>query len=138
MNLQPNWTPELEETSLNGIQQEIYDFLIEYRKEHGCSPTRKEIGYKIGKASGSVQVHLGQIEDKGYISLQIGRWRGIVIAKRDDMSERERFERWAESRHYYLKRIEYDDCTDEYFHRKTAEAWEVWQARAALGSGEES
>ncbi len=147
-HFQPNWTPELEEdlhkaldvvveeTSLNTIQQEIYDFLIEYRKAHGYAPTRKEIGYKIGKPPGSVQFHLGKIEDKGYINLQIGRWRGITIAKRDDMSERERFEKWADTRAYDLEEFEAGGNAGAYLSVQTSVVWAAWQA--ALESREES
>jgi repressor LexA len=64
--------------NLTKRQKEIVDFLREYRAEHGISPTQREIREKFHLSSfGTVQKHLKRLEEKGALSRQWNRSRGI-------------------------------------------------------------
>lgn len=103
-------------------QQEVFDYLVEYRRQRGYFPTRKEIGNHIGKGAGSAQFHLHRIEEKGYIELMPGMQRGIkVLSQKSDMED---FEQWSESVGYCLDK----HSQGAFVHRSTTHAWIGWQA----------
>jgi repressor LexA len=67
--------------NLTKRQKEILDFLRMYREEHGISPTQREIREKFHLSSfGTVQKHLKRLEEKGALSRQWNRSRGISPA----------------------------------------------------------
>lgn len=67
--------------NLTKRQKEIVDFLREYRAEHGISPTQREIREKFHLSSfGTIQKHLKRLEEKGALSRQWNRSRGISPA----------------------------------------------------------
>ena len=64
--------------NLTKRQKEILDFIRSYRDEHGISPTQREIREKFQLSSfGTVQKHLKRLEEKGALSRQWNRSRGI-------------------------------------------------------------
>jgi repressor LexA len=64
--------------NLTKRQKEILDFIRSYRDEHGISPTQREIREKFHLSSfGTVQKHLKRLEEKGALSRQWNRSRGI-------------------------------------------------------------
>ena len=68
--------------NLTKRQKEILDFLREYRTEHGISPTQREIRERFQLSSfGTVQKHLKRLEEKGALSRQWNRSRGISPAE---------------------------------------------------------
>ncbi len=68
--------------NLTKRQKEILDFLRSYREENGISPTQREIREKFRLSSfGTVQKHLKRLEEKGALSRQWNRSRGISPAE---------------------------------------------------------
>ena len=64
--------------NLTKRQKEILDFIRTYRDEQGISPTQREIREKFQLSSfGTVQKHLKRLEEKGALSRQWNRSRGI-------------------------------------------------------------
>lgn len=67
--------------NLTKRQKEILDFIRAYRAEQGISPTQREIREKFRLSSfGTVQKHLKRLEEKGALSRQWNRSRGISPA----------------------------------------------------------
>jgi repressor LexA len=67
--------------NLTKRQKEILDFIREYRGEQGISPTQREIRERFRLSSfGTVQKHLKRLEEKGALSRQWNRSRGISPA----------------------------------------------------------
>ena len=53
---------------LNERQSKIYDYICDFLKEHGFSPTVREIEKMAGLTSpSSAHYYLKQLEEKGYI-----------------------------------------------------------------------
>lgn len=49
-------------------ENRIYEFICDYMKEKGFSPTVREIGEAIGlKSTSSVHIYLKRLEERGYI-----------------------------------------------------------------------
>ena len=64
--------------NLTRRQKEILDFIRSYRTEQGISPTQREIRERFGLSSfGTVQKHLKRLEEKGALSREWNRSRGI-------------------------------------------------------------
>lgn len=71
--------------NLTKRQKEILDFIRSYRAEHGISPTQREIRENFQLSSfGTVQKHLKRLEEKGALSRESNRSRGI--APKDEVS----------------------------------------------------
>jgi repressor LexA len=65
--------------NLTKRQKEILDFIRSYRAEHGISPTQREIRETFHLSSfGTVQKHLKRLEEKGALSREWNRSRGIA------------------------------------------------------------
>ncbi len=65
--------------NLTKRQKEILDFIRSYRAEHGISPTQREIREIFHLSSfGTVQKHLKRLEEKGALSREWNRSRGIA------------------------------------------------------------
>jgi repressor LexA len=65
--------------NLTKRQKEIYDFIRTYRADHGISPTQREIRERFQLSSfGTVQKHLKRLEEKGALSRDWNRSRGIA------------------------------------------------------------
>ncbi|MDC0728575.1 LexA family transcriptional regulator [Phytobacter diazotrophicus] len=61
-------------------QQEVYDLLLFYIRQHGYPPTMKELAGLIGVRSvNAVAEHLKALERKGLITQVRGAARGITI-----------------------------------------------------------
>ncbi len=64
--------------NLTKRQKEILDFIRTYRAENGISPTQREIREAFHLSSfGTVQKHLKRLEEKGALSREWNRSRGI-------------------------------------------------------------
>ena len=65
--------------NLTRRQKDILDFIRTYRATHGISPTQREIRENFGLSSfGTVQKHLKRLEEKGALSREWNRSRGIA------------------------------------------------------------
>ncbi len=65
--------------NLTKRQKEILDFIRTYRAENGISPTQREIRETFRLSSfGTVQKHLKRLEEKGALSREWNRSRGIA------------------------------------------------------------
>jgi repressor LexA len=68
--------------NLTKRQKEILDFIREYRELSGISPTQREIRERFQLSSfGTVQKHLKRLEEKGALSREWNRSRGIAPAE---------------------------------------------------------
>lgn len=64
--------------NLTKRQKEILDYIRSYREEKGISPTQREIREHFELSSfGTVQKHLKRLEEKGALSREWNRSRGI-------------------------------------------------------------
>jgi len=67
--------------NLTKRQKEILDFIRDYRGQQGISPTQREIRERFRLSSfGTVQKHLKRLEEKGALSREWNRSRGISPA----------------------------------------------------------
>lgn len=65
---------------LTARQQEIYDFILAYRRENGCSPSIPEIQRRFGiRSPNGVAGHLKALEAKGVIRLSSRGSRRIDV-----------------------------------------------------------
>ena len=65
---------------LTSQQSKVLAFVKKHLKDKGYPPTRKEIMQAFDwKSNNAAQEHLSLIEKKGYIRLDAGVQRGIVI-----------------------------------------------------------
>jgi repressor LexA len=65
--------------NLTKRQKEILDYIRSYRASHGISPTQREIRETFRLSSfGTVQKHLKRLEEKGALSREWNRSRGIA------------------------------------------------------------
>jgi len=68
--------------NLTKRQKEILDYIRTYRADQGISPTQREIRERFGLSSfGTVQKHLKRLEEKGALSREWNRSRGISPAE---------------------------------------------------------
>ncbi len=64
-------------------QKEFYDYIVSYNKEHGHSPTQKEIKDHFGlKSFGSVQKYLQYLNKEGLIETQFNQRRSLEVKER--------------------------------------------------------
>lgn len=74
--------------SASEMQQQIYNFIVEYIQTRGMSPTRREIGQAMKIASTAhIDLHLAMLEEKGYIVREFMKRRGIKLTKRQFLPE---------------------------------------------------
>lgn len=66
-------------------QQAIYDYILNYTKEHSYPPSVREIGAAVGLASPStVHMHLKALENNGYIKRDPKKPRTIEVTTDDE------------------------------------------------------
>lgn len=66
-------------------QKEILDFILEFRRRRGISPTHREICDRFGYSSyGTVYKHLKLLQEKGYLRRDWNQKRGIEVVERGD------------------------------------------------------
>jgi site-specific DNA-methyltransferase (adenine-specific) len=67
-------------------QKQVYEFINQYSKKHGISPTHKEIGKKLKLSSvATVHEHLEALERKGYLKKDHGHARAMeTLNPRED------------------------------------------------------
>lgn len=67
-------------------QQAIYEYILNYTKEHSYPPSVREIGAAVGLASPStVHMHLKALENNGYIKRDPKKPRTIEVTTDDDL-----------------------------------------------------
>jgi SOS regulatory protein LexA len=67
-------------------QKEFYDYIVAYNKEHGHSPTQKEIKDHFGlKSFGSVQKYLQYLNKEGLLESQWNQRRSLEIKSETPM-----------------------------------------------------
>jgi len=63
-------------------QEEVFEFICEYQREWGKSPSVREICDYMGMASpNGCKSHLDGLERKGYIKRRRGQYRSIEVLK---------------------------------------------------------
>jgi repressor LexA len=63
-------------------QKAILDFIQDFRKDHGYSPTHLEIRERFGYSSyGTVYKHLKLLEEKGFLERERNQKRGIALVR---------------------------------------------------------
>lgn len=79
--------------SLSPKQAAIYQFILQYTKEHGYPPSVREIGEAVGLSSPStVHFHMKKLEAAGYILKADGKTRAITLPREavaEEMDSRE-------------------------------------------------
>ncbi len=67
--------------NLSPKQQQIYDYIIVFQKEHGYPPSVREIGEAVAlKSPSTVHFHLKGLEEKGLITKAEGKTRAITVS----------------------------------------------------------
>ncbi len=65
---------------LTSKQAEIYDFILQYTREHGYPPSVREIGAAVNlKSPSTVHFHMKKLEAEGYIQKADGKTRAISL-----------------------------------------------------------
>ena len=105
---------------LTGQQQRVYDFLVEFFREHGFAPSLREIGQALGLANvNAVRGHVSALQKKGHITRQADKARSISIVRKP--SHRSRLRRRL---HHMLR------TNDGVRHRIVyGMAWTTWKRR---------
>ena len=69
-------------------QNQILEWIIDYQKRNGISPTLKEIGKRVRRSKVTVFEHLSKLEEKGFITREKNQTRNIRIVPRssEDLS----------------------------------------------------
>lgn len=65
--------------TLTPRQVDVLDFIARYRAEHRRSPSQGEIARHLGVTRHTINEHVYQLEKKGVISREKGRWCSIEI-----------------------------------------------------------
>ena len=67
---------------LSRKQAEIYEFILQYSKEHGYPPSVREISAAVQlKSPSTAHFHLKKLEAEGYIQKDDGKTRAITLPK---------------------------------------------------------
>lgn len=75
-------------TQLTERQEEILNFIQQFREESGYPPTLREIGKKFGISSTfGVKRHLDALQKKGYLDIESNASRGISFLKNTTIVE---------------------------------------------------
>lgn len=65
---------------LTAKQQQIYDFILAFLREHGYPPSVREIGSAVGlKSPSTVHFHIKGLEDAGVLVKAEGKTRAITV-----------------------------------------------------------
>jgi repressor LexA len=59
-------------------QQQVFNFIVEYKRRNTIAPTQREIAEELGFSHSRASQHLDSLEDKGFIERLRGD-RGIKI-----------------------------------------------------------
>lgn len=63
-------------------QAEIYDFILQYTRDHGYPPSVREIGAAVDlKSPSTVHFHMKKLEAEGYILKADGKTRAITLPR---------------------------------------------------------
>lgn len=74
--------------SLSSKQTEIYQFILQYTREHGYPPSVREIGEAVGlKSPSTVHFHMKKLEAEGYILKADGKTRAITLPRQAVVEE---------------------------------------------------
>lgn len=69
-------------------QNRVFEFIVAHMRESGSPPTMREIAAKLGyKSVNNARQHLRLIEQKGYLTLNPGKARGIQITQSHEINE---------------------------------------------------
>lgn len=69
-------------TYLTERQKSVLEFIAEYQKKHGISPTHREIRDQFGYSSfGTVYKHLRLLQEKGYLHRDWNQKRGLELLR---------------------------------------------------------
>ncbi|WP_421655957.1 transcriptional repressor LexA [Leptothermofonsia sp. ETS-13] len=73
---------------LKRLEQELFDWIVEYNREHGHSPTIRQMVDAMGlKSNSPIQNRLQRLKEKGYIAWEKGRMRTVQILHSFDQGE---------------------------------------------------
>lgn len=74
---------------LSKMQQKIYDFIAQYIRTRGYSPSVREIGEAVGlKSPSTVHFHLKHLEEVGVIEKGAGKGRAIALTEPAEPEDR--------------------------------------------------
>lgn len=89
MSLAGGLSPAEGRAGLSEIQQRMYAFICDYQQEQGRPPTIREIGEALGiQSTGHVDYHLKALQQKGWISRDRHKSRGITVSNQDQRGPR--------------------------------------------------
>ena len=75
---------------LTDKQQQIYDYIVAFQKDHGYPPSVREIGEAVGlKSPSTVHFHLKGLESAGLITKAEGKTRAITVMAEEGQSHRD-------------------------------------------------
>ena len=61
------------------MRAKVYQFICDFRKEHGYSPSYREISEALGISLSTVDHHVFYLASYGKISYEYGKARSIVV-----------------------------------------------------------
>ncbi|MCL6435320.1 MAG: transcriptional repressor LexA [Leptolyngbyaceae cyanobacterium HOT.MB2.61] len=73
---------------LKRLEKELFDWIVEYNREHGHAPTIRQMVDAMGlKSNSPIQNRLQKLKEKGYIAWEKGRMRTVQILRSFDQGE---------------------------------------------------
>ena len=74
----------------NNKQNEVYEFIVQFTREHHYPPAIREIAQAVGlKSPSTVHFHLKKLEEKGLLQTVDGKSRAIVLPGEEGMIQEE-------------------------------------------------
>ncbi len=74
--------------SLTRLEKQLFDWLVEYNREHGHAPTIRQMVEAMGlKSNSPIQHRLQGLKEKGYIAWEKGKMRTIQILRQGQVNE---------------------------------------------------
>ncbi len=68
--------------SLTKRQKDVLDYVVQYQRENGYSPTYRQIAKGIGVSSvGGVAAHIHKLQDRGFVKTLPGNRQMIEVLK---------------------------------------------------------
>jgi repressor LexA len=76
---------------LTAKQQQIYEYIVSFAREHGYPPSVREIGEHVGlKSPSTVHFHLKGLQSAGLITQAAGKTRAISITDDESLPRRDK------------------------------------------------
>jgi repressor LexA len=71
----------MENKTLPARQREVFDFIAEYHRKNGFSPSYSEIAGGLGLSHSTIITYIGILRNKGYVHFLPGIPRSLTVVR---------------------------------------------------------